>query len=166
VSAALSFYFVARWPGRWRLAAVGGVAAFGLMDQLPRPPERKKREQIAAEVRSVLRLGRKLEGGDEAVLSYFNPYRVPLAADVRLELVGVSPRDVEVRLGRRAVGTARVASEPITLHLKKLELLPGINVFRLKSSEPATRRGRGRGQLRAMGLKEASIHIVSPLPVE
>jgi len=51
----------AGWP-RWsRLAAALGVAAFGVLDQLPRPMAAAKRERIAADVRADEALGRQLE---------------------------------------------------------------------------------------------------------
>lgn len=103
-------------------------------------------------------------GEAEAVLSYFNPYPVSLRAEVRLELVGVSAQEVAVQLGGRQVGLARVNPQPTILELLDLELKPGVNVFRLQSSEPARRRGVGRHQLRAMGVKNSVIRIVSELP--
>ena len=103
-------------------------------------------------------------GEGEAVLSYFNPYAVPLTAEVRLDLVGVSPREVFLRHRGRRVGSVRVDATPTALVLPALELQPGVNVFWLSSSEPATRQNHGRNQLRAFGLKVSSIKIVSELP--
>lgn len=104
-------------------------------------------------------------GESETVLSYFNPYPVPLQAEARLELIGERPQEVSVRLGDRQVGSARIDAQLSTLELKHLELKPGVNVFRLVSSEPARRRGQGRHQLRAMGIKHSSVRIVAGEPV-
>jgi hypothetical protein len=102
-------------------------------------------------------------GEDVTVLSYYNPYGVPLQAEAQLELVGVSSQEVIVELGDIEVGRGRIAPQPSTLMLA-LELKPGVNIFRLKTSEPARRRGQGRNQLRAVGMRSATIQIVSALP--
>jgi hypothetical protein len=48
-------------PAWARLTAAAGVALVGLLDQIPRPPSREDRAEIAARVASDLELGRRLE---------------------------------------------------------------------------------------------------------
>ncbi len=94
-----------------------------------------------------------------AVMSYFNPHDTPLRADLRFQIVGVSPREVVFVHNDRAVRTVRTGDEPVELLLPHLELAPGVNRFQLRSPEPAKRLGTGRYQLRTFGLKEWSIKI-------
>lgn len=101
-------------------------------------------------------------GEDSAVLSYFNPFDRPITADLRFELQSVSPREIRVEQGRRQIGALPVNTTPATLALPGLQLPPGVTVFRLISSEPATRQGSGRNQLRAIGLKDWHIDVVAP----
>lgn len=97
---------------------------------------------------------------EEAALSYFNPYAGIMRADLQLELLGPSPRQVEVVYGDRRVAAVAVGTTPVVLRLPAFALQPGVNMFWLRSSEPATRLGPGRNQLRAMGLKNSSVRIV------
>ena len=95
----------------------------------------------------------------DAVMSYFNPHTAPLPADIRLEIVGVSPRDVVLEHNGRPVRTVRTAGQPVELLLPRLALAPGVNRFTLRSSEPALRLGPARYQLRTFGLRDSSIRI-------
>ena len=96
---------------------------------------------------------------DDAVLSYFNPYDRPITCELRLELVGVSKREVILDHGRRRVDAVQTGEEPVQLMLPRLELAPGVNCLRLHSPEPAVRLSSGRYQLRTFGLKSSSIRI-------
>lgn len=101
---------------------------------------------------------------DDGVVSYFNPYPGPLKADLRIELVAPSTRDVTLLAGGRALRTIRVeGSDPVPLHLPDIEFQPGVNVLTLKSSEPPRRLSTGRYQLRSFGVKEATVRAVSPV---
>jgi hypothetical protein len=107
------------------------------------------------------------EGGvrwasDDAVMSYFNPYDRLVKARLQLTLVGVSPRDVRLEHEGRLVGQVRAGEKPVELSLPHLELAPGVNHFKLRSSEPATRLGPARYQLRTFGLKESSVKVSPP----
>jgi hypothetical protein len=83
---------------------------------------------------------------------------------IRLALVAVSPREVVVHLGRSELGRVGIAAEPVEMLLPAVELAPGVNVFHLSSSVPASRQGQGRNQLRSFGLEDASIRMVSLPP--
>ena len=96
---------------------------------------------------------------DDAVLSYFNPYNRPITCELRLELVGVSKREVILDHGRRRVDAVQTGEEPVQMMLPRLELAPGVNCLRLHSPEPAMRLSSGRYQLRTFGLKSSSIRI-------
>ncbi len=50
-----------RWPSGLRLGAALGVAAVGLLDQIPRPDSAAERQATAADARADLQLGRELE---------------------------------------------------------------------------------------------------------
>ena len=96
---------------------------------------------------------------DDAVMSYFNPHDRPLEADVRLELVGVSPREVVLLQNGRRIQSVQTGDQPVELVVPRLELAPGVNRFLLTSPEPAKRLSTGRYQLRTFGLKSSSIRI-------
>ncbi len=96
---------------------------------------------------------------DDGVMSYFNPHDTPLRADLRFQLVGVSPRVVEFVHNGKLVRTIRTGDQPVELLLPQLALAPGVNRFTLRSSEPPTRLSAGRYQLRTFGLKEWSIKV-------
>jgi hypothetical protein len=98
----------------------------------------------------------------DAVMSYFNPYDQPLVAELRLQLMGVSPRLVTLEHEGRPVAEARTGEQAVELALTRLELAPGVNQFKLRSSEPAQRLGTGRYQLRSFGLRESSIQVTVP----
>lgn len=105
-------------------------------------------------------------GEDRTVLSYFNPFDGPITVNLRLELQGISPREVTVEQQGRRVGAVQVGEKPVMLALPGLQLPPGVTVFRLISSVPASRQGPGRNQLRAIGLKNWVIEVTSPPGVQ
>ncbi|MEO6246037.1 MAG: hypothetical protein ABIQ12_11455 [Opitutaceae bacterium] len=94
---------------------------------------------------------------DDAVMSFYNPYDRPIGCALRLELIGVSPREVVVQHQGRQVATAHLSAEPAEIALPDLKLEPGVNVFKILSSAAAERVGTGRRQLRTFGLKSSSI---------
>lgn len=96
---------------------------------------------------------------DDATFSYFNPYDQPLTATVRLELVGVTPREVVLKQNGKQVSTVHTAEGPVVLELANFELAPGVNRFCLHSPEPAKRLSSGRYQLRTFGLKSSTIRV-------
>lgn len=98
---------------------------------------------------------------EDAALSYFNPHSKPLEAALRLELVGVSPRDLILELNGRPLITKPVKDEPVAIDLPRVLLAPGVNQFTVRSVQPAKRLSTGRYQLRAFGLKSSSIKIVA-----
>lgn len=95
----------------------------------------------------------------DAALTYYNPFDHPVVAEISLELIGVTPRPVEVVSGGRVAGRVQAGAEAATLELPPLDLAPGVNSFQLRSSEPAKRLGRERYQLRSFGLVDARIRI-------
>jgi hypothetical protein len=96
---------------------------------------------------------------EEAAISYFNPYQRGLTASLKLDLVGVSKRNVVLEHNGRAVRSVAVGDQPVTMELADFELAPGMNCFALRSSEPAKRLSTGRYQLRAFGLKSSMIRV-------
>lgn len=96
---------------------------------------------------------------EDAALSYFNPHDRPLPAQLRLELLGVTPREVALKHGGNKVGAVRTGGEPAVLAVEDLLLAPGVNVFQLTSSEPSKRLSSGRYQLRSFGLKSVAIRV-------
>ena len=92
-------------------------------------------------------------------MSFFNPYSHPLSCEFRLELVGVSNRDVILRQNGKPVHTVQTGEQPVELLLPRLELAPGVNCFVLHSPAAAKRLSTGRYQLRTFGLKASSIRI-------
>jgi hypothetical protein len=104
---------------------------------------------------------------DDAVMSYFNPCDQPLAAELRLELLGVAPREIVLEQNGRRVHSIHTGDRPVELVLPRFDLAPGVNTFVLRSAEPAKRLGSGRYQLRTFGLKSSSIKIISNgMPVD
>ncbi len=101
-------------------------------------------------------------GRDQATLSYFNPAGTPVPVDIELDLEAVSPRTIEVRLGDRVLDSAAVGPTTTTIALRRVLLAPGVNTFRILSSEPARRQGTGRNQLRAVGLRETRVTAADP----
>lgn len=95
----------------------------------------------------------------EAALAFFNPQPAPIEAALRLELVGVTEREVVFEHNDRVVRTLRLGPTPTVLELPALRLEPGVNRFMLRSREPAKRLGTGRYQLRALGLANSSIRV-------
>ena len=96
---------------------------------------------------------------DDGVMSYFNPYDKPLTCELRLEVVGVSNREVILMQNNRQVHAVQTGEAPVEMLLPRLELAPGVNCFVLHSPEPAKRLSTGRYQLRTVGLKASSIRI-------
>lgn len=103
---------------------------------------------------------------EDAAVSYFNPHDFSLPADLRLELVGISPREVILEQNGRRVASVQTTEQPVELAPKGLLLAPGVNRFHLRSPEPAKRLSSGRYQLRTFGLKSSSIRIVPGPGVE
>jgi phosphoglycerol transferase len=94
----------------------------------------------------------------DAALSYFNPYPHPLAVDLRITLVGVSPRPVVLAREGEILREMALGETPRTLFVSQVTLAPGVNRFRLSSPEPATRAGAGsHRQLRTFGLRRSTV---------
>ena len=102
---------------------------------------------------------------DDAVLSYYNPYDRPLSCELRLELVGVTNREVVLDQNGRRVHAVQTGQEPVEMVLPQIKLAPGVNCFVLHSPEPARRLGTGRYQLRTFGLKASAFRVLdAPTP--
>lgn len=95
----------------------------------------------------------------DAVMSFFNPFDETLSVALRLELVGATEREVTLEHEGRTVGAVRVGAKPGVIVLPQLELVPGVNHFKLRSAEPAVRQGSGRYQLRTFGMREAKLTL-------
>ncbi len=100
----------------------------------------------------------------EATLAFFNPHAAPIEAGVKLELVGVTERELVLERNGEAMRTVRVGEVPVALELPALRLEPGVNQFTLRSREPAKRLSTGRYQLRAFGLRNSSIRVEGLFP--
>lgn len=96
--------------------------------------------------------------GDGA-LAYFNPYAAPVTAALRLRLAAATPRTVHLEHKGRVALTAEAGAPPGVLVEVRLELDPGVNTFKLRSDQPATRQGDGRHPLRAFAIEEKSVHV-------
>jgi phosphoglycerol transferase len=97
--------------------------------------------------------------GDRAALSYFNPNPQPLQAQLTLQLVAASPREVILELNGRVLRRVTTSDQSVSLDVSDLTLEPGISRLVLRSTEPAQRQGSGRYQLRAFGLKDITFRI-------
>ncbi len=95
--------------------------------------------------------------GGRAALSFHNPWPTSLSLNATLELVG--PAGGAVALWRDGVplGQVTLGSAPARLVVEGVEMAPGINVFHLDSSGPASRGPGGRGSLQAFGLLRSSV---------
>lgn len=93
----------------------------------------------------------------DAAMSFFNPFPQPLAVDLHLGLSGVTPRELTLELEGRKLQTLAVGAKSTSLQLDNVTLVPGVNRFTLRSSQPAERKGNGPYQLRSFGLHAATI---------
>jgi phosphoglycerol transferase len=105
--------------------------------------------------------GRVRWANSDAVMSYFNPHDHAITAALTFTLVGATEREVTLEHEGRQVGAARVGRVAGAIELPQLTLVPGVNLFKLRSREPAVRLDSGRYQLRTFGLQESSIKITS-----
>ena len=101
---------------------------------------------------------------EDASLSYFNPYPEPITVDLRLTVVGATPRELLVERDGEPVTEMRVSDKPSALVVPKVELTPGVNRFKVRCREAAVRLGTGRNQLRSFGVQEARVEV-NLLPV-
>jgi len=97
----------------------------------------------------------------DAVISYYNPHPRPLKAELRLTLVGVDSRELELNRKGERLATIRVGPTPITFDLPRLTLEPGVNVFTLRSRAAPVRLDNARYGLRAFGLQASSLKVSS-----
>ena len=91
-----------------------------------------------------------------AALSYYNPLKDPLCANVRFVMSGVGERNVQISLNGEESYDTLIAGERREVNLK-LTLQPGFNRIDLESREPAVRLSHERGQLRSFAVHEATI---------
>jgi hypothetical protein len=96
---------------------------------------------------------------DDAALSYFNPYPYAITADLRLNTLAVTPRELVLERDGEPVRRFTAAEAPHRWVVSQLELAPGINRFKLCSTAPGVRRNGGRNQLRSFGVEESSVRF-------
>ena len=96
---------------------------------------------------------------EDAVMSYYNPFDVPITIELNLSLLAVSPRRLTLTHEGRPVGAIQADQSPQVLRVSGLVLAPGVNRFRLGSDAPSVRQGSGRYQLRSFGLTKAWLEI-------
>ncbi len=102
---------------------------------------------------------------DDAVISYHNPYPVPLPVELKLVLEGIDRRRVTLAWEEKVVRTFEIGrGERTPVQLDRFELQPGVNHFYLTSDRAAVRLGSGRYQLRTFGLRESGIRAVGAPP--
>jgi hypothetical protein len=95
--------------------------------------------------------------GGRAALSFHNPWPTSLSLNATLELVGPAGGAVALWRDGVSLGQVTLGSAPARLVVEGVEMAPGINVFHLDSSGPASRGPGGRGSLRAFGLLRSSV---------
>jgi phosphoglycerol transferase len=95
----------------------------------------------------------------DAALSYFNPFPYPVTADLRLNVTAVTPREIVLEQDDEPVRSFTATDAPHPLILSQLELAPGVNRFKLRSTARAIRQNAGRNQLRSFAVEEASVCI-------
>ena len=99
---------------------------------------------------------------DDAALSYFNPFSEPIKVDLKLTVVGATPREVVMEHEGEPVMTIAAAATPSEIIVPEVELAPGVNRFKLRSPARAIRQNAGRNQLRSFALREAVVRPCGP----
>jgi hypothetical protein len=94
---------------------------------------------------------------EDAALSYFNPYPDRIAVDLRFDVAGATSRDLVLEREGEIVYKLHAGDTATPQMLSDVQLSPGVNRFKLRSSNPAIRLGAGRNQLRSFGLHAVSI---------
>ncbi len=95
---------------------------------------------------------------EDASLSYFNPHSQPTPLNLKLTLVGISPRLITIEHDGKTVRDVEIGPDPTEIQLPGHLLQPGINRFKLRCPTGPTRAGSGSNrQLRSFGLKESRV---------
>jgi phosphoglycerol transferase len=95
---------------------------------------------------------------DDAALSYFNPYDHPIAAELRMNVRGVTPRELLLERDGQRLSRFDLKDTAGAVELA-LELAPGVNRFKLRSEATAVRQSAGRNQLKSFGVEESSVRM-------
>ncbi|MEY4087732.1 MAG: hypothetical protein RJB55_3 [Verrucomicrobiota bacterium] len=96
-------------------------------------------------------------GGGATTLSFYNPLSVPVTLTASLELVGATAGEVQLWRGQKRLARAPLGMTSSRMVVDAVEMAPGLNVFRLESSQVAPRGPGARGPLRAIGLLRSSV---------
>jgi phosphoglycerol transferase len=154
---------------------LGELAALGYVRRIEGPQRQQVVVLLKPSAVPKLPMGRTLTFGrgwhprsdngmrwanDDAVLSYYNPFKQPITVSLTLNLVGVTPRDVTFEHGGRPIKTVRVGTVPVPLEVSQFVLPPGVNRFALRSREGAVRVSEGRYQLRTFGVESSLLKVV------
>lgn len=94
-----------------------------------------------------------------SVLTYYNPYREPRNAVLRLRLSAEGCREVAVSFRGDVLARASIGPEPCSLPPIRLTLKPGVNRLDLSSVGPPVRAGDSPSRLRAVGLHEGAMEL-------
>lgn len=101
---------------------------------------------------------------DDAALSFFNPFDDPLKVNLQLDVIGATAREIIIEHDGDTVATIAAAPTPGAVTVPQLELVPGVNSFRLRSPARAVRLGAGRNQLRSFAVRQATVRPCAPRP--
>ena len=99
---------------------------------------------------------------EDAAMSWFNPHDHPIQMELRLNAAGVTARELTLERDGDPVHRFAVAGQTGSPVVVRLELVPGVNRFKLCSDLSAVRQGAGSNQLKSFGVEESSIRMFPP----
>jgi hypothetical protein len=94
---------------------------------------------------------------EDAALFYFNPHPRPLTVDVKFDVMGATPRELFLERDGEIVRRVQATETSTPQVLSRVELVPGVNRFKLRSPADAVRHGAGRNQLQSYGLHNVTV---------
>jgi hypothetical protein len=96
-----------------------------------------------------------------ASLSYFNPLPGSMQVSLRLTASGVDERTLRVLIDGREQIRARIGLVPKEISLPAAEFRPGVNRIDFLTPEPALRVSEQRWRLRAIGVRQLQLQVLS-----
>jgi hypothetical protein len=100
----------------------------------------------------------------DAALAYFNPFPHPLTIDLQLTVMGATPGEIFLERNGAPISRVDAGAAPVPVVLRQMELAPGVNRFKLRSSQRAVRQGPDRNQLRSFGLRDVCVRVSADTP--
>ena len=94
---------------------------------------------------------------EDAAVSYFNPYPDPIAVDLHFNVRAATPREIFLERDGERVRQFHANDTSSAQVLSRVELVPGVNRFKLRSPAGAIRFSVGQNQLRSFGLRNVSV---------